>query len=184
MLTDKHQIYEGNVRRVFSRLDARLKARGLDFAASLFRSRLRGRRCPAGAHTAAVGAARQLRCGARSGVAPQNSLRAARCAQTAAASQLTKRAKRADPELCAPRRRRDRPRRVPPAAKPGTGALPLACQPRAAKPCPASSAARPNKQRKAVAEGDRSSEAPKAERLRAWFCREDCQTRRNPTCTN
>ncbi|MDZ4400682.1 amidohydrolase family protein, partial [Hydrogenophaga sp.] len=26
---DKHQIYEGNVRRVFPRLDARLKAKGL-----------------------------------------------------------------------------------------------------------------------------------------------------------
>ena len=26
---DKHQIYEGNVRRVFSRLDSRLKAKGL-----------------------------------------------------------------------------------------------------------------------------------------------------------
>ncbi|MNY50090.1 hypothetical protein D3C86_1855670 [compost metagenome] len=26
---DKHQVYEGNVRRVFSRLDSRLKAKGL-----------------------------------------------------------------------------------------------------------------------------------------------------------
>ena len=26
---DKHQVYEGNVRRVFSRLDTRLKAKGL-----------------------------------------------------------------------------------------------------------------------------------------------------------
>ena len=39
---------------------------------------LRGRRYPAGAQCVAVGAARRLRCGARSGVAPRNSLRSLR----------------------------------------------------------------------------------------------------------
>jgi len=38
----------------------------------------RGRRCPARAHAVAVGAARPLHCAARSGVAPQNSLRSLR----------------------------------------------------------------------------------------------------------
>jgi len=38
----------------------------------------RGRRCPPGAHTVAVGAAHRLHCAARSGVAPQNSLRSLR----------------------------------------------------------------------------------------------------------
>ena len=58
----------------------------------------RGRRCPPGAHAVAVGAARRLHCDARAGVAPQNSLRSLRSLRsTAAASQTTKRAARADP---------------------------------------------------------------------------------------
>jgi 4-oxalmesaconate hydratase len=160
-------------------------AGAVTFSRLFFRSRLRGRRYPTGAHTAAVGALRQLRCGARSGVAPQNSLRAARCAQTAAASQLTRRAKRADPSsvLLATAEIDPAGYRLPRSR--GLARCRWHANHAAAKPCPASSAARPNpEQRKAVAEGDRSSEAPKAERLRAWFCREDCQTRRNPTCTN
>jgi hypothetical protein len=41
---------------------------------------------------AAVGPSVRLHCGARAGVVPHNSLRAARCAQTDAASMSTKRA--------------------------------------------------------------------------------------------
>ena len=54
----------------------------------------RGRRPATRAHTVAVGALRRLHCGARPGRASQNSLRApsARCAQTAATGQFTKRA--------------------------------------------------------------------------------------------
>ena len=49
-------------------------------------------------------------------------VRFAHCAQTAAASQMTKRALRARrPRPCAARRHRNRPRRVPPAASPTCG---------------------------------------------------------------
>jgi len=103
----------------------------------------RGRRCPAGAHAGAVGAARRLRCGARPGVAPHNSLRSlrslrsnrcgesdneARCARRPQAWPC--RPRRAKPgrsqgtsgpldRLCPcspPRRPRNRPHRAPPAA--------------------------------------------------------------------
>jgi len=53
----------------------------------------RGRGSGARAPASAVGALRRLRCGARPGAVPQNSLRApsVHCAQTAATSQITKR---------------------------------------------------------------------------------------------
>jgi len=57
----------------------------------------RAGRHPPRAHAAAVGPSVRLHCGARAGVVPHNSLRAARCAQTDAASMRTKRAARADP---------------------------------------------------------------------------------------
>jgi hypothetical protein len=66
---------------------------------------------------AAVGPSVRRHCGARAGVVPHNSLRAARCAQTDAASMSTKRASAPTPALRCPRRRTNRPCRVPPCAK-------------------------------------------------------------------
>jgi hypothetical protein len=68
-------------------------------------------RRPAHGACRAVGPAGRLRCDARVGVAPPNSLRspAVRCARTTAASQLTKRADARRPRRCASRRPR-RPR--------------------------------------------------------------------------
>ncbi len=77
----------------------------------------RGGRCPAGAHAVAVGAARRLRCGARPSVASQNSLRSLRslrsdnCDESVYEARCARRLKPS-----APRRHRNRPHRVPPAA--------------------------------------------------------------------
>ncbi len=78
----------------------------------------RGRRCPAMAHAVAVGAAHRLHCGARSDVAPQNSLRSLRSLHS------NNRGESVDEARCArrlrtsaPRRHRNRPRRAPPAAQ-------------------------------------------------------------------
>jgi hypothetical protein len=104
----------------------------------------RGRRCPAGAHAVAVGAARRLHCDARPGVASQNSLRSrcslrsnncdesvyeARCARRPRTWPCRpRRAMRPDrspgtsgpPDRSCPgspsRRHGNRPRRAPPAA--------------------------------------------------------------------
>ncbi len=79
---------------------------------------LRVRRYPAGAHTVPVGALRQLRCGARSGVAPKNSLRSPCSLRSNSFGKLEDEARCARrPWICAPHRHRDRPRRVAPAAK-------------------------------------------------------------------
>ncbi len=78
----------------------------------------RGRRHPAGAHGGVVGAARRLRCGARPGVAPHNSLRSLRslrsnrCGESVYEARCARR-----PQACAPRHPTNRPCRVPPAAK-------------------------------------------------------------------
>jgi hypothetical protein len=78
----------------------------------------RGRRHPAGAHGGAVGALRRLRCGARPGVAPHNSLRSLRslrsdrCGESAHEARCARR-----PQSSSPRRPTNRPCRVPPAAK-------------------------------------------------------------------
>ena len=77
-----------------------------------------GRRYPVEAHTVAVGALRQLRCGARSGVVPKNSLRSLCSLRSNSFGKNEDEARCARrPLLCAPRRHRDRPHRVPPAAK-------------------------------------------------------------------
>jgi len=72
-------------------------ARGL--LSCLLRYAHRPRPGPPSGPDRAVGPAGRLRCDARGRVAPPNSLRspAVRCARTAAASQSTKRAARADP---------------------------------------------------------------------------------------
>ncbi len=78
----------------------------------------RGRRHPAGAHGGVVGAERRLRCGARPGVAPHNSLRSLRslrsnrCGESVYEARCARR-----PQACAPRHPTNRPCRVPPAAK-------------------------------------------------------------------
>jgi len=87
------------------------------FARVLVASEPRGRRCPLGAHTGTVGAARRLRCGARPGVASQNSLRSLRSLRSHIRDESVH-------EACcarrhqgsAPRRPTDRPQRAPPAA--------------------------------------------------------------------
>ena len=77
----------------------------------------RGRRYLAGAHAAAVGAARRLHCDARSGVAPQNSLRELRSLRSNSRGESDNEARCARrPRPCASRRHRNRPCRVPPAA--------------------------------------------------------------------
>jgi len=77
----------------------------------------RGRRCPAGAHAGAVGAARRLQCAARSGLAAPNSLRSLRSLRSnsgAESDNQARCARRARP--CAAPRPRNRPHRAPPAA--------------------------------------------------------------------
>ena len=77
----------------------------------------RGRRTLAGAHAAAVGAARRLHCDARSGVAPQNSLRSLRELRSDNRGESDNEARCARrPRPCASRRRRNRPCQGPPAA--------------------------------------------------------------------
>jgi len=77
----------------------------------------RGRRYLAGAHAAAVGAARRLHCDARSGVAPQNSLRSLRELRSNNRGESDDEARCARrPRPCASRRRRNRPCQIPPAA--------------------------------------------------------------------
>ena len=77
----------------------------------------RGRRCPAGAHAAAVCASLRLRCGAQPSVASQNSLRSLRslrsnnCDESVHEARFARRLK-----ASAPRRHRNRPHRAPPAA--------------------------------------------------------------------
>ncbi len=85
----------------------------------------RGRRCPAGAHAVAVGAARRLRCGARPSVASQNSLRSLRSLRSDNCDESVyeaRCARRLEPS--APRRHRNRPRRAPPAALQRSWSLP------------------------------------------------------------
>jgi len=78
----------------------------------------RGRRHPARAHAVAVGAARRLHCGARLGVASPNSLRSLRSLRSNSGDESVDEARCARrPRACAPRRHRNRPRRVPPAAR-------------------------------------------------------------------
>ncbi len=78
----------------------------------------RGRRTLAGAHAAAVGAARRLHCGARSRIAPQNSLRELRSLRSNNRGESVHEARCARRSWpCAPRRRRNRPCQGPPAAK-------------------------------------------------------------------
>ena len=85
----------------------------------------RGRRHPAGAHAVAVAAARRLRSGARFGVAPANSLRSLRSLRSDSAGEMVDEARCARrPRPSAPRRHKNRPRRVPPAAKPNGGGDP------------------------------------------------------------
>ena len=79
----------------------------------------RGRRYPPGAHASAVGPAGRLRCAARSGLAPPNSLRSLRSLRSDIGGESVDEARcarRARP--CAARRLRNRPWRVPPAAPP------------------------------------------------------------------
>ena len=65
-------------------------------------------------------AARRLRCGARSGVALRNSLRSLRSLRSDNRSESDHEARCARrPHSCAPRRHRNRPHRVPPAARKG-----------------------------------------------------------------
>ena len=82
------------------------------------RSARRGRRHPAEAHAVAVCASLRLHCGARSEVARPNSLRSLRSLRSdnRRGSVLDARCARR-PRPCAPRRHRNRPRRVPPAAQ-------------------------------------------------------------------
>ena len=78
----------------------------------------RGRRCPAGAHAPAVGASHRLHCDARPGVAPPNSLRSLRSLRSNSRGESADEARCAcRPQSCASRRRRNRPRRAPPAAQ-------------------------------------------------------------------
>ncbi len=88
------------------------------------RSARRGRRYPQRAHAGAVYASLRLRCGARLEVAPRT--RCAHCvryAQTGAASQTVEARCARRLQDCAPRRSRNRPLRVAPAAPPTLGVL-------------------------------------------------------------
>jgi len=77
----------------------------------------RGRRYPQGAHAVAVSASLRLRCGARLGVAPLNSLRSLRSLRSNRRGESVLDARCARRlQGCAPRRHRNRPLRVPPAA--------------------------------------------------------------------
>jgi hypothetical protein len=77
----------------------------------------RGRRYPQGAHAGAVCASLRLRCGARLGVAPQTRFaHFVRYAQTDAAKSVLDARCARRLQGCAPRRPRNRPLRVPPAA--------------------------------------------------------------------
>ncbi len=109
----------------------------------LMTSARRGKRCPAGAHAVAVGAARRLHCGPcacrrkgvrqahdspqglpcvrgalhRPGVASQNSLRSLRSLRSDNCDESVDEARCARrPRACASRRYRNRPHRAPPAA--------------------------------------------------------------------
>ena len=76
-------------------------------------TRRRARRCPPGAHAGAVGAARRLRCGARSSVASQNSLRSLRSLRSNNCDESDHEARCARrPRTCVPRRPTNRPRRA------------------------------------------------------------------------
>jgi len=78
----------------------------------------RGRRYPPGAHGGAVCAALRLRCGARPGVAPHNSLRSLRSLRSNTCGESVYEARCARrPRACAPRRPTNRACRVPPAAQ-------------------------------------------------------------------
>ena len=77
----------------------------------------RARRCPPGAHTGAVGAARRLRCSARSSVALQHSLRSLRSLRSDNCNESDNEARCARRlKTCAPRRPTSRPRRAAPGA--------------------------------------------------------------------
>jgi hypothetical protein len=92
----------------------------LSFADDRFvrRSARRGRRHPTGAHAVAVCASLRLHCGARSEVARPNSLRSLRSLRSDNRRESVLEARCARrPRPCAPRRHRNRPRRVPPAAQ-------------------------------------------------------------------
>jgi hypothetical protein len=79
----------------------------------------RGGWYPVGAHAGVVGAARRLRCGAQPGVASRNSLRSLRSLRSNTRDESVVDARCARrPWLCASRRPRNRPHRVPPAAHP------------------------------------------------------------------
>ena len=83
------------------------------------RSARRGRWYPQGAHAVAVSASLRLRCGARLGVAPLNSLRSLRSLRSNRRGESVLDARCARRlQGCAPRRHRNRPLRVPPAALP------------------------------------------------------------------
>jgi hypothetical protein len=97
----------------------------------------RGRRHPAVAHGGAVCASLRLHCGARSEVAPQNSLRSLRslhsdnCGGSVNEARCARR-----PRPCAPRRPTNRPRRVPPAASATVCVLRANTTDVSAKACP------------------------------------------------
>ncbi len=88
------------------------------WARSCVASARRGRRCPAGAHAVAVGAARRLHCDARPEVASPNSLRSLRSLRSNSRDESDDEARCARrPRACASRRHRNRPHRAPPAAQ-------------------------------------------------------------------
>jgi len=77
----------------------------------------RGRRCAAGAREGAVCASLRLHCGARTEVAPHNSLRSLRSLRSDKRGGSVHDARGARrPRSCAPRRPQPRPHRTPPAA--------------------------------------------------------------------
>ncbi len=80
-------------------------------------TRARAGRCALGAHTLAVGALRPLRCDARAGGAPQNSLRALCALRSDSCGEQVDEARFAClPRLCASRRHRVSPQRTAPSA--------------------------------------------------------------------
>jgi hypothetical protein len=92
-------------------------ARTFDEAGSCGASTRRGRRCAARARSGAVAAKLRLRCGARPGVASQNSLRSLRSLRSNTCDESGHEARCARRLLgCAPRRPRSRPHRAPPAS--------------------------------------------------------------------
>ncbi len=76
----------------------------------------RGRRHPLGAHAGAVSASLRLHCGARSGVASQNSLCSLRSLRSNSCAESDNEARCAPPLLICPPRRPKSPQRMPPAA--------------------------------------------------------------------